>query len=67
MVMKTPKLVTVRTLQRVAFAVPQQVTTVAATSILLNNVKFIILVMPRLTEIISAIQKLQEKKQVKEF
>lgn len=65
--MKTPKLVTVCTLQRVIFAVPQQVKTVAATSILLNNFKFIILVTPKLTEIVYAIQKLKEKNQVREF
>jgi hypothetical protein len=61
MAMKTSKLVTVCTLQRVIFAVSQQVTTVAAMSIFLNNLKFIILVTPILTEIVYAIQKLGEK------
>lgn len=67
MAAKTPNPITVRTLQRVIFTVPQQVTTAAATPILLNNFKFTILVRSRLTEILYAIHKLQEKNQVREF
>jgi hypothetical protein len=43
--------------------VAQHVSTEAATPVLLNNFKFIILVTSRLTEILNAIHKLRKKNQ----